>query len=150
MSATDGILSKGTTLKYGTTASSYSNSVDNVMAIPKLGGTPNKKDVTTLAHGEYHYIEGLKDYGDLAYKVLFDSDVYDDLYEKSSHGGTAAQKLYFQVELPDSGSGAGAHGSQFTFSGTVAVALDDVAVDAPLTFTLTIITDSEIAFTPAV
>ena len=70
------ILSKGIKLSYGTPANgggsvTYTD-LTNLTEIPALGGTPEKVDTTTLADANKHYINGIKDYGDLSFKFFYD------------------------------------------------------------------------------
>ena len=67
-----GLLSKGIKFEYSSNGTSYTE-VKNLQEIPSLGGTPEKIDVTCLADGNKKYINGLVDYGDLAFKFLYDN-----------------------------------------------------------------------------
>ena len=109
-----------------------------LMEVPEMGGTPEKVDVTTLADASKKYIDGIKDYGDLAFKFLYENtegSAYRILrgYEEA---GTVAD---YKVELPD--------GTGFAFSGQVSTKIDSAAVNAALTFTATISLNSDMVVT---
>lgn len=133
-----GILSKD--IKLSSKAGSESQFVELplLMEVPEMGGTPEKVDVTTLADASKKYIDGIKDYGDLAFKFLYENtegSAFRTLrgYEDA---GTVAE---YKVELPD--------GTGFAFSGQVSVKLDSAAVNAALTFTATISLNSDMVVT---
>lgn len=132
------ILSKGITLSYkaSSSASSFTDLTD-LLEIPALGATPEKVDVTTLADGEKHYINGLKDYGDLQFKFNYAQAQFNTLNALSG-------QIQWQVGLPDGTDGA--IDTVATFTGEPAVALEGVGVGAAMTYTLSIALSSEIVF----
>lgn len=142
-----GILSKGIKFSVatytGSTVGTYTQ-VANLQSIPSLGGAPEKVDVTTLADSAYHYINGIKDYGDLDFKFLYDNSEATSNYRVLK--GYENTKISIQVELPDAlSSGTGTHhGTQFTFDAMISVSLDDADVNAALTFTCTAALQSDI------
>lgn len=133
-----GILSKDTKLSAKAGSESQFVELPLLMEVPEIGGTPEKVDVTTLADASKKYIDGVKDYGDLAFKFLYENtqgSAFRTLrgYEDA---GTVAE---YKVELPD--------GTGFAFSGQVSVKLDSAAVNAALTFTATISLNSDMVVT---
>lgn len=133
-----GILSKDAKLSSKTGAESQYEELPLLMEIPEMGGTPEKVDVTTLADASRKYIDGVKDYGDLAFKFLYENvegSAFRTLrgYEEA---GTIAD---YKVELPD--------GTGFAFSGQVSVKIDSASVNAALTFTATISLNSDMVIT---
>lgn len=132
------ILSKGITLSYkaSSSASSFTDLTD-LLEIPALGATPEKVDVTTLADGEKHYINGLKDYGDLSFKFNYAQAQFNTLNALSGD-------IQWQVGLPDGTDGA--IDTVASFTGEPAVALEGVGVGAAMTYTLSIALSSEITF----
>ena len=60
------ILSKGIKLSYSSTGTESYTDLTDLLEIPSLGGSIDKVDVTTLADASKKYINGIKDYGDLA------------------------------------------------------------------------------------
>ena len=133
-----GILSKDIKLSSKAGSASQYADLPLLMEVPEMGGTPEKVDVTTLADASKKYIDGIKDYGDLAFKFLYENtegSAFRTLrgYEDA---GTVAE---YKVELPD--------GTAFTFSGQVSTKIDSAAVNAALTFTATISLNSDMVVT---
>lgn len=132
------VLSKGIKLGYkaSSSASSYTD-LTNLTEIPALGGTSEKVDVTTLDDSAKKYIEGIKDYGDLQFKFIYDESQFNTL------NGFSGSKDW-QVTLPTTSSQATA--IKATFSGAPSVAIESAGVNAAITYTLTITLDSAITF----
>lgn len=132
-----GVLSKGITLSYKKDAAYIV--IPNLQECPELGGTAEKVDVTTLADGNMKYINGVKDFGDLAFKFLYDNSGAESNYRIvrgiEETGGVADWKVTF----PD--------GTEFIFSGEVTTAIDSAAVNAALTFTANVTLNSDIEVT---
>ena len=145
-----GILSKGITFEIFEYAVGKDNPefpatgkgvIAGLMEIPDLGGTPEKVDVTTLADASRKYINGLADYGDLAFKFLYDNSSADSNYRtlqiierdcKQVIGNYAKVTLTF----PD--------GTTFKFDCIPSVAIDGAGVNSALTFTLNCALQSDI------
>ena len=132
-----GILSKGITLSYK--KNEVYEVIPNLQEVPELGGSAEKVDVTTLADGNYKYINGIKDFGDLAFKFLYDNAGETSNYRVCRGLEEAGQVVEWKVEFPD--------GTGFQFSGEASTAIDSAAVNAALTFTLNITLNSDIAVT---
>lgn len=132
-----GILSKGITLSYKN-ADAYVV-IPNLQEVPQFGGSADKVDVTTLADGNYTYINGIKDFGDLAFKFLYDNASETSNYRICRGLEEAEQMVEWKVEFPD--------GTGFEFSGEVSTTIDSASVNSALTFTLNITLNSEIAVT---
>ena len=130
-----GLLSKGIKFEYSANGSSYTE-INNLQEIPSLGGTPDKVDVTCLADGNKKYINGLVDYGDLAFKFLYDNSSETSNYRvlKSLTGIN-----HFKITFPDN--------TAFSFTGECSCSLDAASVNAALTFTANIALNSEIEVT---
>lgn len=129
-----GLLSKGITLSYKK-AEAFVELTD-LQEIPELGGTVEKVEVTTLADASKRYINGIKDYGDLAFKFLYDNSTATSSYRVLDGLEAAGEATEFQVELPDK--------TTFTFTAFVSTILDGAGVNAPLTFTANLALNSEI------
>ena len=115
-----GVLSKGIKLSYGDTV------LTNLMEIPELGGANASEavEITTLDDASRVYMDGINNYGDsLAFKFLYEEEQFSALNALS---GSQAWK----VELPD--------GSSCSFSGSCSLKLDGAAVNAALTYTLSV------------
>lgn len=126
-----GILTKGIKLSYGS-GENYT-ALTNLMEIPEIGnGAPEKVEVTVLEDNVKKYIAGLGDSGqDLAFKFLYDKTQFQTLLAMNESTG-------WKVEMPD--------GVYATFKGTPAVKFDSASPNNALTYTLTIIVESEIVF----
>ena len=125
------ILSKGIKLSYSSTGTDSYTDLTDLLEIPSLGGSVDKVDVTTLADASKKYINGIKDYGDLAFKFNYAKAQFTTL-----NGLTGS--VNFKVSLPDN--------TTATFSGEPSVSLEGVGVGAAMTYTLNISLDSDIAF----
>ena len=128
-----GLLSKDIKLSYKL-ASAFVELPD-LQEIPELGGDVEKVEVTTLADGARRYINGIKDYGDLAFTFLYGNGAADS-FRILTGLETAGLVQDFQVELGD--------GTTFTFKGFPHVKMGGAAVNAALTFTLNIALQSDI------
>ena len=125
------ILSKGIKLSYSSTGTESYTDLTDLLEIPSLGGSIDKVDVTTLADVSKKYINGIKDYGDLAFKFNYAKAQFTTL-----NGLTGS--VNFKVTLPDN--------TTATFSGEPSVSLEGVGVGAAMTYTLNISLDSDIEF----
>lgn len=125
------ILSKGIKLSYSSTGTESYTDLTDLLEIPSLGGSVDKVDVTTLADASKKYINGIKDYGDLAFKFNYAKAQFTTL-----NGLTGS--VNFKVTLPDT--------TTATFSGEPSVSLEGVGVGAAMTYTLNISLDSDIEF----
>lgn len=132
-----GILTKGITLSYKTSSSgSTYQEIAGLQECPELGGSADNVDVTTLADGNYKYIQGIKDFGDLAFTFLYDNSGTDSNYRVLRGFEDAGTIVEWQVKFPDN--------TTFSFSGQVATATGSAAVNAAITFTATITLNSDI------
>lgn len=131
-----GLLSKDIKLSYKDGAAFVE--LPDLQEIPDLGAAPEKVEVTTLADGARRYINGIKDYGDLAFTFLYGNGEADSfrILRGLEEAGTVQE---WQVELAD--------GTVFDFDGFPSVALAGAGVNAALTFTLNISLQSDIAIT---
>lgn len=113
----EGILSKGITFSIG------ENVIEGLQSIPSLGGKPDKIDITTLADDAYHYMNGLKDYGDLDFNFLLAPDYSNYEKVKEAEGSNSTIKVKVGTKT-------------FTFSANVYASLDAAEVNQPLKFTV--------------
>lgn len=132
-----GILSKGITLSYKKDSSYVL--IPNLQECPELGGTAEKVDVTTLADGNYKYINGIKDFGDLAFTFLYDNSGAESNYRICRGLEEAGKIVEWKVEFPD--------GTGFEFSGEASTTINSASVNSALTFALNITLNSDIAVT---
>ena len=133
-----GILTKGITLSYKKDGSTYAV-IANLQECPELGGTAENVEVTTLADGNKKYIKGIKDFGELAFKFLYDNSGAESNYRVVRGLEEAGNVVEWKVTFPDN--------TAFAFSGEVTTAIDSAAVNAALTFTATITLNSDITVT---
>ena len=133
-----GLLTKGITLSYKKEGSNYAV-IANLQECPELGGTAENVEVTTLADGNKKYIKGIKDFGELAFKFLYDNSGAESNYRVVRGLEEAGNAVEWKVTFPDNTS--------FAFSGEVTTAIDSAAVNAALTFTATITLNSDITVT---
>ena len=123
---------------------SYKNSdqyveIANLQECPELGGTAEKVDVTTLADGNKKYINGIKDFGDLAFKFLYDNSTTTSNYRVVRGLEESGNVVDWKVTFPDN--------TEFMFSGEVTTAIDSASVNNALTFTANITLNSDITVT---
>lgn len=130
------ILTKGITLGYSDNGTSYTI-LENLQEIPEIGnGTPEKVEVTVLTDNVKKYIAGLGDSGqDLGFKFLYEKEQFETLI------GMAGATKKWKVSMPD--------GVSATFDGVPAVNFDSASPNNALTYTLTIVVESEITFNTA-
>lgn len=133
-----GILTRGITLSYKSVGDTYVEITD-LQECPELGGTAEKVDVTTLADGNKRYINGVKDFGDMAFKFLYDNSGETSNYRILRGLEDAGSMVDWKITFPDTTS--------FAFSGEVTTSIDSAAVNAALTFTATITLNSNIVVT---
>lgn len=139
MALVPGLLTKDITLSYKKDSSSSYEVLDGLQEVPSLGGTPDKVEVTTLADASRRYIKGIKDYGDLTFKFLYQNDTETSNFRVLRGLEESGKVIDWKVEFPD--------GTGFAFSGECTVAPSDGAVNAAITFNLTISLNSDIAVT---
>lgn len=137
MALVPGLLTKDITLSYKKD-SSY-EVLDGLQEVPSLGGTPDKVEVTTLSDGSRRYIKGIKDYGDLTFKFLYQNDTTTSNFRVLRGLEESGKIVEWKVDFPD--------GTGFAFSGECTVAPSDGAVNAAITFNLTISLNSDIVVT---
>lgn len=128
-----GILSKGIELKYQ--KGSEWIVIPDLQEIPELGGTPEQVEVTTLADGAKRYIAGIKDFGELQFKFLYDNAGVDSSYRICRELEDSKAIGAFKVVLPDQ--------TEFAFSASVSTKLDSAGINAPLTFTAALSLNSD-------
>lgn len=155
-----GILSKGISLYVADTRAEGANwtYLHGLQEVPELGGTPETIEVTTLADTSKKYIKGLRDFGELSFSFLYGEKVQycdDDgkLLPYQLDGNVPYYTVFrylkdfenvdkivdWKLEFPD--------GTSFEFSGAVSVIMAGASVNSPLTCTVTITLNSDMAIT---
>lgn len=132
-----GILSKDITLSYKKGDNFVV--IPNLQEMPELGGPADRVDVTTLADGNYKYINGIKDYGELAFTFLYDNSGAESNYRVVRGLEEAGKVVEWKITFPDT--------TEFVFSGEVSTAINSAGVNAALTFSANITLNSDIAVT---
>ena len=127
-----GLLTKGITLSKG------EDVLKGLQETPEIGSTPEKVEVTTLEDSAKRYIAGLDDYGDLAFKFLY-NNADGSAFRVLSAAQKAGRIDEYTVKFPD--------GTTFKFSASVAVKMDAAQANNPLTFTATLTLNSGITVT---
>ena len=113
--------------------------LDRIIEIGAVRVEEGKVDVTTLADGNKKYINGIKDFGDLAFKFLYDNSTTTSNYRVVRGLEEAGNVVDWKVTFPDN--------TEFAFSGEVTTAIDSASVNNALTFTATITLNSDIVVT---
>lgn len=132
-----GILSKGIKIGYKNGEGSSYVDIAGLQECPDLGGAADKVDVTTLADANYKYINGIKDFGDLAFTFLYDNSSATSNYRVVRGLEEAGEIVEFQITFPDE--------TTFTFSGEVSTTISGASVNGALQFVMNITLNSEIA-----
>lgn len=143
-----GILSKGIKLFYNSATSGSTASwaeLTGLQEVPDLGGAADKVDVTTLADGNYKYINGIKDFGDLAFTFLYDNSASTSNYRIIRGLEEAGKVVEFKIEFPDVPETSGTHGTEFEFSGEVSTTITGAQVNGALQFSMNVTLNSDIA-----
>lgn len=133
-----GLLTKGIQLSYDSTgAGSNYTPLTNLQEIPEIGnGEKEKIEVTTLDDNVKKYIAGLGDSGqDLSFKFLYEKEQFETLMAIN-------KSVKWKVSMPD--------GVNATFDGTPSIKFDSASTNAALTYTLTVLVESEIEFNSGV
>lgn len=115
--------------------------VENLQEFPDLGGAAEQVDVTTLADGNYVYINGIKDFGTLEFTFLYDNSATTSNYRVLRAAEEDEAVHACEVKFPD--------GTKFAFSGMVSTAVTGAGVNAALQFVATINLNSDITVTNA-
>lgn len=134
-----GILSKGIKLGYSASGTTSYTDIPDLQECSQLGGAAEKVEVTVLSDANKRYINGVKDFGELAFKFLYDNSGAQSNYRVIRGLEEGEKVINWQVTFPD--------GTKFAFTGQVSTQIDSAAVNAALTFTATITLNSEITVT---
>jgi len=128
--------SNGTKIGYRTAATGNYTDLPLLMEVPELGATPEKIDVTTLGDKVKSYINGIKDYGDLVFKFLYDNTATGNYRVLKSLETTGAD---FELLYPD--------GTKHHFKAIPALKIDAGSINGALTFSCTMTLQRDITIT---
>lgn len=113
--------------------------VPNLQEFPDLGGAAEQVDVTTLADGNYHYINGIKDFGSLEFTFLYDNEAATSNYRVMRAAEEDGETHDIEIRFPD--------GTKFAFQGMISTAITGAGVNAALQFVATVNLNSDITVT---
>ena len=149
------ILSQGITLSLKNDTGTDFTVIPGLLEVPDIGGTTEKIDVTTLADTSRQYINGIKDYGELTFKFIYDGLCCDDtgsnkisnyqfLYDlfEGRNAGSKDEPKSWKIEYKSTPT----RQFNFTFKGYGSLSMDSASVNSALTFTLTITLASDITY----
>lgn len=110
--------------------------IEYLMEVPEFGGTPEKIDVTVLSDKTKRYVPGINDLGDLVFKFLYDNSSETANYRVLKGLADAGTAATFKLEYPD--------GTSHQFEAVPAVKMDAGSVNGALTFSATMMLQSDI------
>ena len=113
--------------------------LEYLMEVPEFGGTPEKVDVTVLPDAVKKYVPGIKDLGDLVFKFLYDNTTATSNYRVLKGLADSNTSATFKIEYPD--------GTAHQFDAVPAVKMDAGAINGALTFSTTMLLQSDITVT---
>lgn len=113
--------------------------LEYLMEVPEFGGTPEKVDVTVLSDSVKKYVPGIKDLGDLVFKFLYDNSTETSNYRVLKDLADLNTTATFKIEYPD--------GTTHEFDAVPAVKMDAGAINGALTFSATMVLQSDITVT---
>lgn len=148
--AKSGLLTNNASVKFeiaplnGSTVGEYVE-IPGLQSIPSLGGDPEMVDITTLSDMQFHYMAGIKDYGDLEFQFL---------YIPASEMASGNQSNYQLAKGSEDGSSKACKviigdGTTFNLTGTVAVSLNEAGINEAFTFNITVGLSADITETHA-
>ncbi len=113
--------------------------LEYLMEVPEFGGSPEKIDVTVLSDKVKKFVPGIVDLGDLVFKFLYDNSGDTSNYRILKGLEENRTTTTFKIEYPD--------GTAHQFDAVPAVKMDAGTVNGALTFSATMILQSDITVT---
>mgnify|MGYP003296182050 CR=1 FL=1 len=147
MAVKNGILSSRVKFSFGENVSSGTRTYTQIFglqSVPSLGGDVDKVETTCLENLSRTYINGLRDYGDLTFKFLYnsgDGENYKTLQGLSGVSGV------IKLEIPDDNLDTPASYTAFYIPCQMTVSLDAFDINTALTFTVSAALNGDIANT---
>ena len=145
--ANSGLLTNNSSVSFKIGASANpSDVIPGLQSIPSLGGDIEQIDITCLSDTSFHYMNGLRDYGDFEFTFLYipksemGTGATGSNYEKVK-GFEDGNSKYIDITIGD--------GTVFHLQGTVAASLNEAGVNEAFTFTVKIGLSADIEETPA-
>lgn len=127
-----------TKIYYKTNTAEFTE-LEYLMEVPEFGGTPEKIDVTVLSDSVKKYIPGIKDVGDLVFKFLYDNTSATSNYRILKGLADANTTATFKISYPD--------GTDHQFDAVTSVKMDAGSINGALTFSATMMLQSDITVT---
>lgn len=131
------MLANGSTLYYRTEGSEEWIEAELLQEIPELGSEDEKVDMTHLKSKNKEYEYGIGDYGDLAYKFIYENSSATSPYRVFRQAQADKEILEFKHEYPD--------GLSYTFPAMCNVKLGGGGVNGGIMFTLNLAIKGEMA-----
>ena len=110
--------------------------LEYLMEVPEFGETPEKIDVTVLSDSVKKYVPGITDLGDLIFKFLYDNSSTTANYRVLKTLADTNSATTFKITYPD--------GTSHEFDAIPAVKMDAGAINGALTFSATMLLQSDI------
>ena len=129
----------GTKIGYRTGTTGTFTDIPMLLEVPEFGGTPEKIDVTALSDKAKSFVNGIKDYGDLVFKFLYDNSNATANFRVLKGFETANTSVHFQMTYPDN--------TAHTFTAIPSVKMDSGAINGALSFSCTMTLQSDIVVT---
>jgi len=111
-----------------------------LMEVPELGGSPEKIEITSLSDTSKRYMPGIKDFGDLTFKFLYE-DTDTGNYASLKTLETAATAATFELRYPDN--------TTHFFKAIPVVKMDAATVNGAMSFTASMMMQSDVYDTEA-
>lgn len=121
------------------TAQSEFVELEYLMEVPEFGGAPEKIDVTVLSDSVKKYAPGIKDLGDLVFKFLYDNSSATSNYRVLKGLEDAGAAVTFKIQYPDE--------TAHQFDAVPSVKMDAGTINGALTFSATMVLQSDITVT---
>lgn len=113
--------------------------LEYLMEVPEFGGAPEKIDVTVLSDSVKKYAPGIKDLGDLVFKFLYDNSSATSNYRVLKGLEDAGAAVTFKIQYPDE--------TAHQFDAVPSVKMDAGTINGALTFSATMVLQSDITVT---
>ena len=111
--------------------------LSGVTDIPDMGATPEKLETTSLKDKCRTYIDGIKDYGDLEFSLIYEEGT-DGNYATLHALEKSKEEVKIEVVFSEN--------TKFIFYGTVGLKVNAVGINAVVTFAMTVALSSDIGY----
>lgn len=142
-------LTKDTHLDYSETNGGTYTELYGLNSFPKMGGSPNKVDVSNMRDSMQRSINGLQTVDNLDFGFYYNNETADDesdvikkAFAKLKKLEKADKLVYWKLTYPD--------GSYYSWQGKPVVSMDAGNVGEAIKFTLSISLETSLEFTDGV